>query len=105
MRGPSKPQEGNAMNLDLHPVWSQWLREGHHGGGARALRDPALNLDNGRAWAVDMGQVCGLSDVDRDTALSMRMDYRIHGERNAAFMAPCREIATARLGQPQAVGG
>jgi hypothetical protein len=104
MRGPSKPQEGNAMNADLHPVWSQWLREGHHGG-ARALRDPALNLDNGRAWAVDMGQVCGLSDAYRDAALSMRMEYRIRGERNAAFMVPCREIATARLGPPQADGG
>jgi hypothetical protein len=104
MRGPSKPQEANAMNPYLHPVRCQWLREGNHGG-ARALQDLALNIDYGRAWAVDTGQVCGLSDENRDAALPMRMDDRIHGERNHAFMAQCREIATARLGQPQAVGG
>ncbi|WP_040730755.1 hypothetical protein [Thiocapsa marina] len=92
------------MNPDLHPVRCQWLREGHHGG-ARALQDLALNLYSGRAWAVDMRQVCGLSDEDRDAALSLRMDDRILGERNYVFMAQCRESATARLGQPQAVGG
>jgi hypothetical protein len=52
-----------------------------------------------------MRQVCGLSDEDRDAALSLRMDDRILGERNYVFMAQCRESATARLGQPQAVGG
>lgn len=85
------------MNPYLHPVWSQWLREGHHGG-ARALQDLALNLYNGRVWPVDLGQVCGLSEEHWDAALSMLMDYRIHGERNAAFMALCREMVAARLG-------
>ncbi|CRI66846.1 hypothetical protein THIOKS13200005 [Thiocapsa sp. KS1] len=47
----------------------------------------------------------GLSDEHRDAALSMLMDDRIQGEQNEAFMARCREIATARLGQPQAAGG
>jgi hypothetical protein len=91
------------MNPSLHPVWSQWPREGHYGG-ARALQDPALNLYNARAWPVDLGRVCGLSDEHRDAALAMRMDDRIHAEGNAAFMALCRVITTQRLGQPQADG-
>jgi hypothetical protein len=91
------------MNPYLHPVWSQWPREGHHGG-ARALQDPALNLYNGRAWSVDLGRGYGLSDEHRDAALAMRIDDPIHGERNAAFMVLCREITTQRLGQPQADG-
>ncbi|MFB1487115.1 MULTISPECIES: hypothetical protein [unclassified Thiocapsa] len=64
-----------------------------------------MNIDNGRAWTVETVQVCGLSDEDQDAALSMRMDDPIHAKGNEAFMARCREIAAARLGQPQAVGG
>ena len=40
-----------------------------------------MNLYNGRAGAVDMGQVCGLSDEDRDAALSLRMDAGSAGIR------------------------
>jgi hypothetical protein len=54
---------------------------------------------------VETVQVCGLSDEDRDAALSMRMDDPIHAEGNEAFMARCREIAAARLGQTQVVVG
>ncbi|QVL51270.1 MAG: hypothetical protein KFB96_04205 [Thiocapsa sp.] len=91
------------MNPNLHPVGRRWLREGHHGG-ARALQGLALNLDNGRDWPVDMGQVCGMSDEHRAAALSMLMDDRNHGEPNEAFMARCREIATERREQPQTAG-
>lgn len=91
------------MNPYLPPVWNQFLREGHHGG-ARALQDPALNLDNGRDWTVDMGRVCVLADEHRDVAFSVRMDVRIHGDREAALKAQCREITTQRFMPPPAVG-
>ena len=104
MRGSSKQQEGNVANPDLHPIRSQRLREGCHGG-AGAAQDPALNRYKGQDWPAGMGQVYGLSDAYRDAALSMRMDERIHTEGNEAFIALRREIATARLGQPQAAGG
>ena len=103
MRGPSKPQGGNAVNPYFHSVRNQRLREGLYWG-TRALQDPALNLDNGDDWAVDMGRVCGLADEDRDAAFSMGMDVRIHGDRVAAFKPLCREIATQRFVQPQAEG-
>ena len=91
------------MNPYLKPVRCQWLREGHHGG-ARALQDLAFNLYNGRAWAVDTRRICRLSEEHSDAALSMCMDDRIQGEQSEASTALCREIATERLGQPQADG-
>jgi hypothetical protein len=47
----------------------------------------------------------GLSDEHRDAAFSPCTDDRNRGEQHESFMALCREIATARLGQPQAAGG
>lgn len=64
-----------------------------------------MNIDNGRAWTVETVQVCGLSDEDQDAAVPMCMDDSIHAEGNEVFITQYREIATARLGQPQAVGG
>ncbi|NCA72890.1 MAG: hypothetical protein EOM91_23110 [Sphingobacteriia bacterium] len=68
------------MNPDLQPVRCQWLREGHRGG-PRALQHLALNLYNGRAWAVDTGQICRLSEEHSDAALSLCMDAGSAGIR------------------------
>jgi hypothetical protein len=38
-----------------------------------------------------------MSDDHWEAALAMMLDYRDNGERNAAFMAMCREIADERL--------
>lgn len=77
------------------------MRGAHHGG-AQALQDLALHLYKARAWPVDLSDLCSLSDDHWEAALAMTLDYRKHGERNAAFMAMCREIADQRLARIEA---
>ena len=89
------------MNPYLHPVWSEWIRGAHHGV-AQALRNLALHLYNSRDWPVDLGYLCSMSEDHWEAALAMILDYRENGERNAAFMAMCREIADERLARAEA---
>ena len=89
------------MNPYLHPVWSQWIRGAHHGG-AQALQNLALHLYNSRDWPVDLGYLCSMSEDHWEAAMAMILDYRENGERNAAFMAICREIADERLARAEA---
>lgn len=89
------------MNPYLHPVWSEWIRGAHHGG-AQALQDLALHLYNSRDWPADLGYLCSMSEDHWEAAMAMILDYREHGERNAAFMAMCREIADERLARAEA---
>jgi hypothetical protein len=89
------------MNPYLHPVWSQWIRGAHHGG-AQALQNLALHLYNSRDWPVDLSYLCAMSDDHWEAAMAMILDYRESGERNAAFMAICREIADERLARAEA---
>jgi hypothetical protein len=89
------------MNPYLHPVWSQWIRGAHHGG-AQALQNLALHLYNSRDWPVDLSYLCSMSEDHWEAAMAMILDYRENGERNAAFMAICREIADERLARAEA---
>jgi len=89
------------MNPYLHPVWSQWIRGAHHGG-AQALQNLALHLYNSRDWPVDLSYLCSMSEDHWEAAMAMILDYRENGERNAAFMAVCREIADERLARAEA---
>ena len=89
------------MNPYLHPVWSQWIRDAHHGG-AQALQNLALHLYNSRDWPVDLSYLCSMSEDHWEAAMAMILDYRENGERNAAFMAICREIADERLARAEA---
>jgi hypothetical protein len=43
-----------------------------------------------------------MSEDHWEAALAMIMDYRENGERNAAFMAMCSEIADERLARAEA---
>ena len=89
------------MNPYLHPVWSQWIRGANHGG-AQALQNLALHLYNSRDWPVDLSYLCSMSEDHWEAAMAMILDYRENGERNAAFMAICREIADERLARAEA---
>jgi len=89
------------MNPYLHPVWSEWIRGAHHGG-AQALQNLALHLYNSRDWPVDLGYLCSMSEDHWEAAMAMILDYRENGERNAAFMAMCGEIADERLARAEA---
>ena len=83
------------MNPYLHPVWTTWIRDAHHGG-AQALQNLALHLYNSRDWPVNLGYICSLSDDHWEAAQAMIEDYRRNGENNKAFMALCEEIVERR---------
>ena len=58
---PNGRKQETAMNPYLHPVWTTWIRDAHHGG-AQALQNLALHLYNSRDWPVNLGYICSLSD-------------------------------------------
>lgn len=86
------------MNPYLHPVWSQWIRDAHHGG-ARALQDLALHLYNSREYPVDLGYLCSMSESHWEAAHAMMLDYRENAENNRVFMAMCEDIIQERQKQ------
>jgi hypothetical protein len=85
-------------NPYTNPVWRGWIRGAHHGG-AKALQDLALHLDNSRNWKANLGSICGLSDDHWECALAMIFDYRERGESNREFMALCEAVAAERDNQ------